>query len=232
MSEATSNEPGRSLPPGRGWLRNGNTPGDPNTAPRCGARTRTGAPCRSPAMKSGRCRMHGGASTGPATRVGRAICGHVRRKHPEWLTGTREEPRTANRAARVIRAVDGFARAWPNPFRRAKALLRLLSSVGRLLPERSDDCCDATILLTRHYVRDQVNDVLCWLGQRTLAPRERPDSERVRAALAGAVEACGIGDRVYRDLRRRALRQHAQRRRRAATRERGHPQADPPQPAS
>ncbi|MDF2974139.1 MAG: hypothetical protein K0R61_4589 [Microvirga sp.] len=33
-------------------------------APRCGARTRSGVPCRSPAMTNGRCRMHGGASPG------------------------------------------------------------------------------------------------------------------------------------------------------------------------
>jgi hypothetical protein len=33
-------------------------------APRCGARTRSGTPCRSPAMKNGRCRMHGGGSLG------------------------------------------------------------------------------------------------------------------------------------------------------------------------
>jgi hypothetical protein len=39
-------------------------------APRCGARTRSGCPCRSPAMANGRCRMHGGASTGPRTREG------------------------------------------------------------------------------------------------------------------------------------------------------------------
>ena len=32
-------------------------------APRCGAKTRKGTPCKSPAMKNGRCRMHGGAST-------------------------------------------------------------------------------------------------------------------------------------------------------------------------
>jgi len=31
---------------------------------RCGAKTRTGTPCRSPAMPNGRCRMHGGKSTG------------------------------------------------------------------------------------------------------------------------------------------------------------------------
>ena len=33
-------------------------------SPRCGARTRNGTPCRSPAMANGRCRMHGGSSPG------------------------------------------------------------------------------------------------------------------------------------------------------------------------
>ncbi|WP_305798588.1 HGGxSTG domain-containing protein [Tropicimonas sp. IMCC6043] len=28
-------------------------------SPRCGAKTRSGSPCRSPAMANGRCRMHG-----------------------------------------------------------------------------------------------------------------------------------------------------------------------------
>jgi hypothetical protein len=55
-----------------GPLRNGNPRGNPNLAPRCGAKTRTGCPCQSPAMTNGRCRMHGGASTGPRTPEGRA----------------------------------------------------------------------------------------------------------------------------------------------------------------
>lgn len=33
-------------------------------SPRCGAKTRSGSPCCSPAMPNGRCRMHGGASPG------------------------------------------------------------------------------------------------------------------------------------------------------------------------
>lgn len=33
-------------------------------SPRCGALTRKGTPCRSPAMLNGRCRMHGGRSSG------------------------------------------------------------------------------------------------------------------------------------------------------------------------
>lgn len=33
-------------------------------APRCGAKTRQGGSCQSPAMPNGRCRMHGGKSPG------------------------------------------------------------------------------------------------------------------------------------------------------------------------
>lgn len=51
-------------------LRNGNPQGNPMNAPRCGARTRRGTPCRAPAMANGRCRMHGGKSTGPRTPEG------------------------------------------------------------------------------------------------------------------------------------------------------------------
>lgn len=41
-----------------------------HAAPRCGARTRSGSACRQPGMPNGRCRMHGGASTGPRTAEG------------------------------------------------------------------------------------------------------------------------------------------------------------------
>jgi hypothetical protein len=34
------------------------------TTPRCGARTRSGNPCRSPTMPNGRCRIHGGTAPG------------------------------------------------------------------------------------------------------------------------------------------------------------------------
>ena len=51
-------------------LRNGNPQGNPMNAPRCGAKTRSGTPCKAPAMANGRCRMHGGKSTGPRTPKG------------------------------------------------------------------------------------------------------------------------------------------------------------------
>lgn len=67
----------------RGWLKNGNPPGDFAKAARCGARTRRGSICQSPAMANGRCRLHGGLSTGPRTaegleRMRRAVTKHGR----------------------------------------------------------------------------------------------------------------------------------------------------------
>ena len=42
-----------------------------NAAPRCGAKKRRkGTPCGSPAMANGKCRIHGGTSTGPKTVAG------------------------------------------------------------------------------------------------------------------------------------------------------------------
>lgn len=67
----------------KGTLKNGNPPGDPSKAPRCGAYARTtGKPCNSPAMNNGRCRMHGGASTGPKTNRGKK-----RAKRGNWKSG-------------------------------------------------------------------------------------------------------------------------------------------------
>jgi hypothetical protein len=56
----------------RGHLNNGNPPGDFLAAPRCGAATRAGHACAQPGMMNGRCRFHGGKSTGPRTSDGLA----------------------------------------------------------------------------------------------------------------------------------------------------------------
>ena len=41
-----------------------------NKSTRCGAKTRRKTPCLGPAMPNGRCRLHGGKSTGPRTPEG------------------------------------------------------------------------------------------------------------------------------------------------------------------
>ena len=56
--------------------------------PRCGARCRDGHACRAPAVwdrnrqrpRNGRCRMHGGLSTGPRTQAGRTRCAEAARE--------------------------------------------------------------------------------------------------------------------------------------------------------
>ena len=51
------------------------------SCPRCGAQTRAGTLCQSPAMQNGRCRMHGGASTGPRAVAGLARIRRARTVH-------------------------------------------------------------------------------------------------------------------------------------------------------
>jgi hypothetical protein len=67
----------------RGTLKNGNPSGDYSKAVRCGAKTRRGTSCQCPAMRNGRCRLHGGLSTGARTaegieRIRRAVTKHGR----------------------------------------------------------------------------------------------------------------------------------------------------------
>ena|SRR5437867_1340834 len=73
----------------RGKLKNGNPPGDLSNAPQCGAKTRNGSFCRSPAMPNGRCRMHGGPSTGPRTAKGLARSRRANWKHGRYSAASR-----------------------------------------------------------------------------------------------------------------------------------------------
>ena len=89
--------------PRRGWLKNGNPPGDPNSAPRCGSKTRRGTACQAPAMRNGRCRMHGGASTGPRTPEGLARSRRSRWKHGLYSSEGRAEQKRVRELLRQSR---------------------------------------------------------------------------------------------------------------------------------
>lgn len=60
---------------------------DFSTAARCEAKTRRNTKCRCPAMKNGRCRLHGGLSTGPKTAAG-TLSGHP--KTGQRIEGVRD----------------------------------------------------------------------------------------------------------------------------------------------
>src|SRR5262245_13755969 len=60
-----------------------------NAAPRCGARSkRTGKPCRGAAMPNGRCKLHGGKSTGPRTPEGLERSRRANWKHGHFSAGS------------------------------------------------------------------------------------------------------------------------------------------------
>ena len=75
------------------WRFGANWPGK-----RCGAKTRKGIPCQRPAnKKNGRCRLHGGASSGPRTESGRARISAANLRHGKF-TKDKLEKRRANAA--------------------------------------------------------------------------------------------------------------------------------------
>jgi hypothetical protein len=64
--------PSETEPPKTWFLRNGNQAYNLAQTKRCGACTRAGGACLQPAMANGRCRLHGGFSTGAKTMEGKA----------------------------------------------------------------------------------------------------------------------------------------------------------------
>lgn len=79
----------------RGQLRHGNPSGDLSVAPRCRARTRRLTECSAPAMANGRCRLHGGHSTGPRTLEGIERIRKARTKHGIYSAEFREQRKAA-----------------------------------------------------------------------------------------------------------------------------------------
>jgi hypothetical protein len=78
---------------GKGWLKNGNPAGDFRKAPRCGAKNRRGLACQQPGMTNGRCRLHGGKSTGARTPEGRQRIAQANLKHGYYAQAARQERR-------------------------------------------------------------------------------------------------------------------------------------------
>jgi glucans biosynthesis protein len=70
------------------------------TARQCGARTKSGMPCRSPATKKGRCRLHGGARGSGAPPGGR----NGQYRHGERTKAAIAEQRRFSALLKLLRA--------------------------------------------------------------------------------------------------------------------------------
>ena len=78
-----------------------------NAAPRCGAKKRRkGTPCGSPAMANGRCRIHGGTSTGPKTEEG---IENIRKTHLKHGQRSAEAIRRRKEGAALRREIKRLA---------------------------------------------------------------------------------------------------------------------------
>ena len=105
--------------PSSARLQNGNRPGDPSTAPRCGARSRRGTPCQCPALRGKRRgRLHGGLSTGPKTAAGLARLRAAKMKHGRYSAEHRALQRVLHAYQR-----NGIASARSFPVREARSEL-------------------------------------------------------------------------------------------------------------
>jgi hypothetical protein len=95
----------------RGTLKNGNPSGDFSKAARCGAKNRRGTSCQCPAMPNGRCRLHGGLSTGAKTTEGIERIQHAVTKHGRYSKQARKEwdyyRRLLQRCRETLAAVNG-----------------------------------------------------------------------------------------------------------------------------
>ena len=79
---------------------------------RCHAKTRNGTPCQRPAnKKNGRCRLHGGASSGPRTEVGRARISAANLRHGKYTKDKLEKRReNAAKGREILRELRQMER--------------------------------------------------------------------------------------------------------------------------
>ena len=71
---------------------------------RCAAKTRKGSPCQRPArLPAGRCRVHGGASTGPRTEEGIARIVAAKTTHGRLTKEARAEAKARAKVGRQVR---------------------------------------------------------------------------------------------------------------------------------
>ena len=167
-------------------LRNGNPRGNPNAAPRCGAKTRAGCPCKSPAMKNGRCRMHGGASTGPSAE-GRARIAAARTTHGGRTAAMRAFFRTIATIKRRATVIKAMAQAGMRvedlaaPIRQCRTTPRSDPPKSRQAsPVMRDRCFVLAELSAMDFTRLELRSLLLSLSAE---PKQPPCSEAAQNPL-------------------------------------------------
>jgi hypothetical protein len=174
----------------RGQLKNGNPAGDYMAAPRCGAHTRMGHSCRQPAMANGRCRFHGGLSTGPRTAEGLRNARTARFVHGGRTAEIIDLRAYAARNARRMNFLLAAARSATAPaghgVDRSVSPRSLESEVNRK---------------DRKAQSDSVAQVIPLHQDKNVIARAKPAQESFKAALLASTAAFTSPLRVFAPLR-------------------------------
>jgi len=179
---------------GTGPLRNGNPRGNPNLAPRCGAKARSGNPCRAPAMTNGRCRMHGGKCKGPRTPEGmaRSIAAHT--THGKSTAAKRAVQRYVRTLAARMRLISAAMRL--QEYLPAEMAARLSRGPAELkAPDKPSQVASSK----------NADPMSCNAGHRALVPVVRDGAAATgRAAAAGRAGGAARPALRVRDVERQA----------------------------
>jgi hypothetical protein len=100
-----------------------------NAASRCGARSkRTGKPCRGAAMPNGRCKLHGGKSTGPRTPEGLERSRRANWKHGHFSREAKAERSRVRAAMLALRDLcDSINSLLKNPRQNESSLIQFFN---------------------------------------------------------------------------------------------------------
>ena len=151
---------------GKGWLKNGNPAGDFRKAPRCGAKNRRGLACQQPGMANGRCRLHGGKSTGARTPEGRQRIAQANLKHGYYAKAARQ----------LLHLRPLPTRLW-DLFRRVKPVFEARLAESRVVVRNQRPLAHLDTVVARVRVRDY----LAWI----LARSQVPSDEFIQTKLFG-----------------------------------------------
>jgi len=134
---------------------------------RCGAKTRDGDPCKNAAMPNGRCRMHGGKSTGRPLITGRYSLKH-RQALQEKVSQFLEDERPGDLMAELALMrgllqdyLERFQEAIPLKYENTQHVFDMVESISRTV-ERISRMLNQTALTVAdlQYVERRIPDLL------------------------------------------------------------------------
>lgn len=160
----------------------------------CGAKTRNGEPCKNYAMANGRCRMHGGKSTGPKDKVKAAESQKKNKNAEKHGLFSKYLPEETNDIIEIINTMDRLDLLWENIKIQAAAIIR--SQKIMYVKDREDKDKDITKVIEGDLSIDEFQVITAGERQANFLQSQ----SRAMTALSGMIKQ-------YEELARVALKE-------------------------